>query len=141
VFDVHGKVHPLLYISLLLLHVAALYIFAGGYCKTAFPVAHILYWASGEQGRAGARVPSLSSNFTSPHLYLPAPHLPEAIGTSYFSHLRIILVFCACFQAIKSGTVRISSVQRNAVCRRPPSLHCGRCAVASFLQPPAQFVL
>lgn len=82
VFDVHRKVHLLLYISLLISHVAALYIFAGGYCKAAFPVAHILYWASGEQGRASARVPSLSSSFTSPICTFPAPHLPEAIGTS-----------------------------------------------------------
>jgi len=134
VFDVHRKAHPLLYISLLISHVAALYIVAGGYCKVAFPVAHILYWASGEQGRASARVPSLSSSFTSSICTFPAPHLPEAIGTSYISHLRIIIVFRAVFQAIKSGTVRISSVQRNAICLLPPSLHCGRHAIGIFLQ-------
>jgi hypothetical protein len=134
VFDVHGKVHPLLYISLLISHVAALYIFARGYCKAAFPVAHILYWASCEQGRASARVPSLSSSFTSSICTFPAPHLPEAIGTSCISHLRIIIVFRGCFLSHQERNCTYSSVQRNAICLLPPSLHCGRHAVGIFLQ-------
>jgi hypothetical protein len=71
-FGINREARSLPYISLLISHVAALYIFAGGYCNAAFSLARILYWASGEQGRASASVLSLSlsSSFTSPPLYL-----------------------------------------------------------------------